>query len=112
MPRFSANRSADRYPARASFVSAWRKYDALIPNRAAKLIRYTVLEMDVERVINDIEQLEEMFEAPDIRPLSPTDISAANRRHDQALARSPWFRLWQSYGLCCRSETPVLRPPE
>jgi hypothetical protein len=68
--------------------------------------------MDVERVINDIEQLEEMFEAPDIRPLSPTDISAANRRHDQALARSPWFRLWQSYGLCCRSEVPVLRPPE
>ena len=26
--------------------------------------------MDVERTIDDIEQLEEMFEAPDIRPLS------------------------------------------
>jgi hypothetical protein len=26
--------------------------------------------MDVERIINDIEQLQEMFEAPDIRPLS------------------------------------------
>jgi hypothetical protein len=26
--------------------------------------------MDVERIIDDIEQLQEMFEAPDIRPLS------------------------------------------
>jgi hypothetical protein len=25
------------------------------------------------------------------------------------LAHSPWFRLWQSYGVCCRSESPVLR---
>ena len=68
--------------------------------------------MDVERIINEIEQLEEMFEAPDIRPLSPADISAANRRHDQLLASSPWFRLWQSYGLCCRPEAPVLQLPE
>ncbi|HVO81896.1 MAG TPA: integrase core domain-containing protein [Terriglobales bacterium] len=37
--------------------------------------------MDIERIIDDIEQLQEMFEAPDIRPLSPSDISAANRRH-------------------------------
>lgn len=36
--------------------------------------------MDVERIIDDIEQLQEMFEAPDIRPLSASDISAANRR--------------------------------
>ena len=41
--------------------------------------------MDVERIIDDIEQLQEMFEAPDIRPLSPSDISAANRRHDECL---------------------------
>jgi hypothetical protein len=68
--------------------------------------------MSVERIINDIEQLEEMFEAPDIRPLSPSDIFAANRRHDEALAQSPWFRLWQRYGLCCRSEAPVLQQPE
>ncbi|MGA7925815.1 MAG: hypothetical protein WCA20_07450 [Candidatus Sulfotelmatobacter sp.] len=26
--------------------------------------------MDIERIIDDIQQLEEMFEAPDIRPLS------------------------------------------
>ena len=66
--------------------------------------------MDVERIIDEIEQLQEMFEAPDVRPLSPSDISAANRKHDVALAHSPWFRLWQSYGICCRSENPVFQP--
>ena len=60
--------------------------------------------MDVERIIDEIEQLQEMFEAPDIRPLSATDISAANRRHDEMLAHSPWFRLWQHFGVCCRGE--------
>jgi len=65
--------------------------------------------MDVERIIDDIEQLQEMFEAPDIRPLSASDISAANRRHDETLAHCPWFRLWQRYGVCCRTDTPVLR---
>jgi hypothetical protein len=44
--------------------------------------------MDVERIIDDIEQLQEMFEAPDIRPLSASDISAANRRHDEMNAHS------------------------
>ncbi|MFZ0197890.1 MAG: hypothetical protein WB523_16565 [Candidatus Sulfotelmatobacter sp.] len=44
--------------------------------------------MDVERIIGDIEQLQEMFEAPDIRPLSASDIAAANRRHDEMLAHS------------------------
>jgi len=68
--------------------------------------------MDVERIIDEIQQLQEMFEAPDIRPLSPADISAANRRHDEMLAGSPWFRLWQAYGLCCRSEAPVIRLPD
>jgi hypothetical protein len=68
--------------------------------------------MDIERIIGDIEQLQEMFEAPDIRPLSPSDISAANRRHDQALANSPWFQLWQRYGVCCRDQAPVLQRPE
>ena len=65
--------------------------------------------MDVERIIDDIEQLEEMFEAPDIRPLNPSDISAANRRHDAKLAHSPWFRLWQHFGVCCRTEPPVIQ---
>ena len=58
--------------------------------------------MDVERIIDDIEQLQEMFEAPDIRPLSASDISAANRRHDETFAHSPWFKLWQCYGVCCQ----------
>lgn len=64
--------------------------------------------MDVERVIDEIEQLQEMYEAPDIRPLSASDISAANRRHDEMLANSPWFKLWQRYGICCRTEAPAL----
>ena len=61
--------------------------------------------MDIERTIDDIEQLEEMFEALDIRPLSASDLAAANRRHDDMLAHSPWFRLWQQYGVCCRGES-------
>ena len=65
--------------------------------------------MDIDRIIDDIEQLQEMFEAPDIRPLSASDISAANRRHDEKLAGSPWFRLWQHFGVCCRSESPVVQ---
>jgi hypothetical protein len=65
--------------------------------------------MDVERIIDDIEQLQEMFEAPDIRPLSASDLAAANRQHDEQQASSPWFRLWQRYGICCRTESPVLR---
>jgi hypothetical protein len=32
--------------------------------------------MDVERIIDDIEQLPEMFEAPDIRPVNASAISA------------------------------------
>ena len=68
--------------------------------------------MDIERIIDDVQQLEEMFEAPDIRPFSAHDISAANRRHDEALSSSPWFRLWQHFGVCCRPETPVIRLPE
>jgi hypothetical protein len=49
--------------------------------------------MDVERIIDDIEQLHEMFEAPDIRPLSASDISAANRRHDKMLVQAPQVLL-------------------
>ena len=67
--------------------------------------------MDVERTIDDIQQLEEMFEAPDIRPLSDSDVSAANRRHDEMHAKSPWFRLWHDFGVCCRSESPMFQLP-
>ena len=68
--------------------------------------------MDVERIIDDIQQLEEMFEAPDIRPLSASAISAANRRHDEMLAQSPWFRLWEHFGVCCRPDAPSVRSGE
>ena len=43
--------------------------------------------------------LERIFAAPDTRPLSASDLSAENRRHDEKLANSPWFRLWQGYGI-------------
>jgi len=65
--------------------------------------------MDTEQTIAEIERLERIFAVPDARPMSASDLSAANRRHDEMLANSPWFRLWQRYGVCCRAESPVLR---
>jgi hypothetical protein len=65
--------------------------------------------MDAEQTIAEIECLERMFATPDTRPLSAGDLVAANRRHDQKQAHSPWFRLWQRYGVCCRPEPPALR---
>jgi hypothetical protein len=46
---------------------------------------------------------------PDTRPLNASDLAAANGRHDDKLANSPWFRLWQRYGVCCRAESPLPR---
>jgi hypothetical protein len=68
--------------------------------------------MDPEQTIAEIEWLERIFAAPDTRPLGASDLAAANRRHDERLANSPWFRLWQRYGVCCRPESPVLQSPE
>ena len=68
--------------------------------------------MDVEKVISEIEWLERAFSTRDTRPLSERELAAANRRHDESLAHSPWFRLWQRYGICCRSEGPGLQLPE
>jgi len=65
--------------------------------------------MDAEQTIAEIESLERIFAVPDPRPLSASDLAAANRRHDERQANSPWFRLWQRYGVCCRSEAPSLR---
>jgi len=50
--------------------------------------------MEVERIISQVELLERIFEVPDTRQLRERDIAAANRRHDEMLAHSPWFRLW------------------
>jgi hypothetical protein len=68
--------------------------------------------MKAERTIAEIEWLERIFAAPDTRPLNASDLAAANRRHDEMLAHSPWFRLWQRYGVCCRHETPVVQVGE
>lgn len=68
-----------------------------------------VIHMDAERRIAEIEWLERLLAAPDKRPLSASDVAAANRRHDDKLANSPWFRLWQRYGVCCRPESPTLQ---
>jgi hypothetical protein len=59
--------------------------------------------MDAEQTIAEIESLERIFAVPDARPMSPSDLAAANQKHDEMLAHSPWFRLWQRYGVCCRS---------
>ncbi|MGA8541620.1 MAG: hypothetical protein WB566_19110 [Terriglobales bacterium] len=58
--------------------------------------------MDAEQTIAEIESLERIFAVPDTRPLRASDLSAANRMHDDMHAHSPWFRLWQRYGVCCR----------
>jgi hypothetical protein len=65
--------------------------------------------MKTEQTITEIEWLERMFEAPDTRPLSPSDLGAAHRRHDETLAHSPWFRIWHRYDVCCRAESPVIQ---
>ena len=65
--------------------------------------------MDAEQTVAEIKWLERIFVVPDTRPLSARDLAAANRRHDDMLAHSPWFRLWQRYGVCCRTESPALR---
>jgi hypothetical protein len=61
--------------------------------------------MDAEQSITEIEWVERNFAVPDSRPFGTRDFSAANRRHDEMLGRSPWFRLWQHFGVCCRNET-------
>jgi len=59
--------------------------------------------MDADQTIAEIEWLERIFAVPDTGPLSAGDLSAVNRKHDDMHAHSPWFRLWQRYGVCCRS---------
>jgi hypothetical protein len=68
--------------------------------------------MDAENTIAEIQWLERIYAVPDTRPLSPSDLSAANRRHDEMHTHGPWFRLWQRYGVCDRGESPILRLTE
>jgi hypothetical protein len=68
--------------------------------------------MDADQTIAEIERLERIFALPDARPLCPNDLAGVNRRHDEMQAQSPWFRIWQHFGVCCRPEAPVIRLPE
>jgi len=68
--------------------------------------------MNVEQTIAEIEQLERILAMDDLRPMSASDLSAANRRHDEEHANSPWFRLWQRYGICCRNASPAIQLPD
>ena len=67
--------------------------------------------MDAEETIAEIESLERIYALRDRRPLTSNDLAAANRRHDERHAHSPWFRLWQRYGICCRNQAPVSHLP-
>jgi hypothetical protein len=62
--------------------------------------------MNAEQTISEIEWLERIFAVPDARPLSPTDLSTANRRHDEKQAHSPW----QSERAKPKSKSRVNRP--
>lgn len=68
--------------------------------------------MNIDQTIAEIECLERLFAVPDIRAMRASDLSAANRRHDERLGHSPWFRLWQTYGVCCRPERQILQLPK
>ena len=47
--------------------------------------------MDAEQTIAEIDWLERFFAVPDTRPLSASDIAAANRRRDDSLAHGRGF---------------------
>ncbi len=55
--------------------------------------------MDGERIITEIELLERIYALRDKRPLRMADWKAANKKHDEAYANNPWFRLWKRYGV-------------
>jgi hypothetical protein len=65
--------------------------------------------MQSDRTIAEIERIERMFALRDPRPLNANDLAAANHSHDEKLAHSPWFRLWQRYGVCCRADSSTAR---
>ena len=60
--------------------------------------------MDAEQTIVGIECLERIFAARDTRPLHPTDLAAANRRHDEMLAHNPGFGCGGGISVCRRPD--------
>ena len=47
--------------------------------------------METNQTIAEIEWLERIFAVSDTRPLSASDLSAVNRRHDEMLATARGF---------------------
>jgi hypothetical protein len=58
------------------------------------LLYSLVKSVDAEQTIVEIECLERNL--ANTRPLQSSDLLAANRKHDEMHAHSPWFRLWRS----------------
>src|SRR5260370_19753665 len=54
---------------------------------------------EAQQTIAEIESLERIFAAPDTRPLGPSDLAAANRRHHQMPAHTPRFPLCHQPGI-------------
>jgi hypothetical protein len=100
-------RFADVQPGSMAFAFPIRSL--LLSRLTSTTLMLDIETMDAEQTIAEIERLERIFAVPDKRPLSPSDIAAANQRHDKMLANSPWFRLWQSYGVCCRPQSTVFQ---
>lgn len=72
---FSEGRGWDK----DSLVEARNSVQRITVHSVGLRSRLLLFRMNVERMIGDIEQPEEMSDAPDIRPLSASDVSAANR---------------------------------
>ena len=65
--------------------------------------------MDAEQTIAEIEWLEHIFAVPDTRPMSPSDLSAANRRHDDMLAYCLGFGFGSGMEFAAASSRLLLR---
>lgn len=62
--------------------------------------------MDAEQTIAEIECLERIFAEPDTRPLGPSDIAAANRRHDDCSRIARGFAFGSSTGFAAAPSLP------
>ncbi len=51
--------------------------------------------MNAERIIAEIELLENLFRLPDQRPPQMPDSKTANQKYDETYTDDPRFRLWR-----------------
>ena len=49
--------------------------------------------MDVERIIAEIEWLEQLFRLPDNRPLQIAECNVGCEKDTEIIINNPWFRL-------------------